>query len=384
MDMIDCVTGESLSLPEYTLPVIASRPFQRLRYILQTGNVSSVFPGATHTRFQHSLGAASLAHRLLTGLAARQPELRLTSGDIATCVVAALCHDLGHGPYSHSFDAFMAHVYPRWSHEAQSVDMLYYVAEKNKRVKAALGAAGVNVNDACTMIQGDAMGELPPGRAFLAQIVSGPVDVDKLDYLQRDRHHTLGGHFFTAAEIEQLLLGARVVAGQLQWSPDCEPLLRHVRSARTYMHERVYQHPRVKVLDAMMVAALLRAKDRLLDGGGTLADACGDPEYYVTLTDLVINDALLGTGCIDNYIFRRIAKGRLWTIAHETEPEQADGIVAALGPELAQRVVLDTVRIKNESMTSWGIEDVAPPRAVMRVICMCDEDVETVKTLIKK
>ena len=86
------------------LNIIDSKYFKRLQNIKQTGLLYHVFPGATHTRFEHSLGVAYLAEKLMKGLRNKQPELNITNRMIELVKIAGLCHDLGHGPFSHSFD----------------------------------------------------------------------------------------------------------------------------------------------------------------------------------------------------------------------------------------------------------------------------------------
>jgi deoxynucleoside triphosphate triphosphohydrolase SAMHD1 len=93
-----------IQMPPTCIKIIDTSEFQRLRDIKQLGTCSYVFPTATHTRFEHSLGVAHLAKNLLKYIKSNQPELDISDQDILNVMVAGLCHDLGHCILSHVFD----------------------------------------------------------------------------------------------------------------------------------------------------------------------------------------------------------------------------------------------------------------------------------------
>ncbi len=128
--------------PSWPYQFIDTPQFQRLRYLKQLGTTSFVFPGAQHSRFEHSIGVSHLAHQMITRIRSQQPELNVTDTEVKVCVhcvcvcpcvsvplcclflwacgrtrltpdsaqlitLAGLCHDLGHGPFSHAFEAWM-------------------------------------------------------------------------------------------------------------------------------------------------------------------------------------------------------------------------------------------------------------------------------------
>ena len=84
--------------------ILATPAMHRLRDLKQLGATSYVFPGATHTRLSHSIGVSYLAGKMMTSLRVNQPELMITDRDVELTRIAALVHDLGHGPYSHLYD----------------------------------------------------------------------------------------------------------------------------------------------------------------------------------------------------------------------------------------------------------------------------------------
>jgi HD superfamily phosphohydrolase len=131
----DAVHGE-ITLPPLCVAIVDSRQFQRLRKLKQLGNAQLVYPSATHTRFEHSLGVAHKAGMVATRIRSAQPGLGIDDRDILCVQVAGLVHDLGHGPFSHQFETFLARLaasFPDedplkaplhgWRHEDNSVRM---------------------------------------------------------------------------------------------------------------------------------------------------------------------------------------------------------------------------------------------------------------------
>lgn len=107
----DAVHGH-IELHPLITAVIDTDQFQRLRRLKQLGVAYLVFPTASHNRFEHSIGVAHLAGRLATRLQAGQPELAITEQDVLCVQIAGLCHDLGHGPFSHQFEDLIKKVRP--------------------------------------------------------------------------------------------------------------------------------------------------------------------------------------------------------------------------------------------------------------------------------
>ncbi|XP_071817032.1 deoxynucleoside triphosphate triphosphohydrolase SAMHD1-like isoform X3 [Apostichopus japonicus] len=129
----DSVHGH-IEMHPLLVSIIDTPEFQRLRFIKQMGMCYFVYPGASHNRFEHSLGVSYLAGKLARSLQSKQKSLKITKEDILCVEIAGLCHDLGHGPFSHLFDeAFLPKVRPDYigKHEKLSVDMFEHMLKKN-------------------------------------------------------------------------------------------------------------------------------------------------------------------------------------------------------------------------------------------------------------
>ena len=124
-----------ISLDMISLQIIDTRQFQRLRFLKQLGSAYYVFPGASHNRFEHSIGVCHLASEMVESIRSKQPELSISDSDVKCVKLAALCHDLGHGPFSHIFDnEFMPKICPDeyFTHEMASEDMLDQIVLENE------------------------------------------------------------------------------------------------------------------------------------------------------------------------------------------------------------------------------------------------------------
>jgi deoxynucleoside triphosphate triphosphohydrolase SAMHD1 len=172
--------------------VIDTPQFQRLRELKQLGVSYYVYPGATHNRFEHSIGVCHLAGQWMTILKKSQPELEITDSDIKCVRLAGLTHDLGHGPFSHLFDGlFIPSIDPdsTWTHEEASVSMLQSIIDEKRSLDISPQEL-VFIKD---LILGRPSSSYPQAeKAFLFDIIANQrnsIDVDKFDYILRDCHN---------------------------------------------------------------------------------------------------------------------------------------------------------------------------------------------------
>lgn len=249
--------------------LINTAPFLRLQGIKQLGFVQRVWPGATHTRFEHSLGVYYLALRALRLLLAHPNGLRLAPAEQAApqvLLAAALLHDIGHYPFSHAIEELG---YPIASHEQIGRQII-----ATGEVAEVLQRHGVDPEAVVDLI------DLPKGQEpqgvmrVLARLLSGALDVDKLDYLPRDARGCnvpYGGVDVTR------LLGSLRVAGQgndqrlAVGSKGISPLNSLVH-ARQEMFDNIYWHHTNRAMTIMLLRAV---QDALLAGAIAPADLTG-------------------------------------------------------------------------------------------------------------
>lgn len=159
-----------LTIPSKLVYDLIEHPFvQRLRRIKQLGMSEYVYPGATHSRFHHALGALHLMMNAVFTL--RQKGVKITDKEAEALYCGILLHDLGHGPYSHSLEHTLI---KNVAHEKVSLMMM---EELNREFKGKL--------DLCIEIFTDRY-----KKAYLHQLISGQLDMDRLDYLGRDSFYT--------------------------------------------------------------------------------------------------------------------------------------------------------------------------------------------------
>ncbi|KAG8865395.1 hypothetical protein FRB96_000285 [Tulasnella sp. 330] len=236
------------------------------------------------------LGTGHLARKLLETLRANQPSLGITARDLQCVTIAGLCHDLGHGPFSHVFDGHFVPAVkgPRpdgsyWCHEEASEMMLDALVKEND-----IPLSQDRVNFIKDLISGTPRLSLknnPPEKRFLFEIVSNKrngIDVDKWDYIARDTKAV--GETCTLVA-SRLIEAARVIGDQIAYNWKDAQSVYELFYSRYSLHKRIYSHKTAKAVEHMIVTALIAAEPVL-----HLAEAIDDPKKYLYVTDSVVED----------------------------------------------------------------------------------------------
>ncbi len=263
---------DNIRLDRAALLVLDTPVVQRLRYIRQVGHAFLVYPGATHTRFEHALGAYHLTKRALGALEERGELGRVAEEDCLAVRLAALLHDIGHYPFSHALEeAGFA------SHETLGVAKLNR-GELGERLRE-IGGPGL----------ADAIGALITGRSAspLQGLISGSLDLDKIDYLSRDAR--MCGVPYGTVDVDRLLStltlveagpGRREVGVLEKGVSALESLL----FAKYQMYRNVYWHHAVRSATCMFKRAVRAAVARGSLSPEAIAEATDDGLMELLIT----------------------------------------------------------------------------------------------------
>ena len=226
----------NIRLDPDALAVVDTPAVQRLRYVRQLGHAFLVYPGATHSRFEHALGAYHLARRVLDALE-DAGDVRTDPAERARLKLAALLHDIGHYPFSHALEEAGL---PR--HEALAARHLTSGALADR-----LTELGTPAEQLLPLIRGEARGPL-------AGLVAGSLDVDKLDYLSRDAW--MCGVPYGVIDVDRLLAALTVAAGPdgratLALHEKGLAALESLLFAKYQMYRNVYWHHAVRSATGM-------------------------------------------------------------------------------------------------------------------------------------
>ncbi|KAE9466501.1 hypothetical protein C3L33_01592, partial [Rhododendron williamsianum] len=258
-----------------SLKFIDTEEFQRLRDLKQLGVAHMVYPGAVHSRFEHSLGVYWLAGEAVNKLKTHQGlELGIEHYDEQTVKLAGLLHDVGHGPFSHLFEReFLPQVLKgsEWSHEQMSVKMVDHIVDRHhididsgtiKRVKEMILASSEF-----------ALPKSAKEKHFLYDIVANGrngIDVDK----SVPHENCL---------ITLLLETMRVLGDEICYRAKDYLTVHKLFATRADLYRTVYTHAKVKAIEFMVVDALLKANDYL-----DIASHFLDPSEYWKLDDTIL------------------------------------------------------------------------------------------------
>lgn len=231
--------------------------FQRLNRIRQLGVEGIVYPGAQHTRFQHSLGAYHLTHQAIASLEAK--GVKLAPAEREGLLAAILLHDIGHGPFSHVLENVLI---PEVSHEHISLAMM---KRMNAETEGALTEAVAIFSDTYP-------------RKFLHELVSSQLDMDRLDYLCRDSFFTgvREGNVGAARIIQMLNVEDDHIAVDEKGIYSIENYL----MTRRMMYWQVYYHKTAIAAETMLTGALKRARQLIAAGNRLFASPA--LEYFLS------------------------------------------------------------------------------------------------------
>ena len=302
-----------IDLDELESSLVDTEPFQRLRWVKQLGSANLVYPGANHTRLEHSIGVSHLVKQMASQSDVPNDEISLVS-------VAGLLHDLGHSPYSH-----LADVLPFGKdHVEVTQDII-----NSSQISNIFREHGVDTNEVCNLIKGDHK---------YGSLISGDVDGDRLDYLTRDSHYT---GVKTGVDTGRLVTKMSITDGELVIGEGGLPVVETFLTSRSIMFPTVYFHPFSRGAELM----LARATTAAIDNGIFTYDS------FVSFTDHKFLSELNSAGglsqkLVNDFEKRHITKRVLSITKDKTEElgiTNAD--VADIELSIAQKLNIDSSEV---------------------------------------
>jgi uncharacterized protein len=346
--------GIDVPLTDRVRRLIDTPPFRRLAHVSQLGLVSLVYPAANHTRQEHSLGVFQSAIEFLVRLAGDQRFAAVIGAkDAELLLVAALLHDIGHWPFGHPIEDLKLPQVP--NHEALADRDL-----QSGEIAAALREDwGIVAADVAALIAGNAH---DPKTRLLRSLLSGPIDVDKVDYLMRDSLHAgvpYGRHFD-----RQRLLGSLCLnqAGDgLAITEKGKTAAEMMVFARYVMFSEVYWHHAVRAATAMLQRAVFSLREAI------------DFDTLVRLTEGPFVDKLQAAAA-GNDGPRKLLDGlfgpsrklykRLAQYSYFEEPKLYERLARQPYPQLVRYAEAIAARLSRQLLIDVGPHDVlldAPP-----------------------
>ena len=319
-----------IKIPRGLLYGIVEHPlFQRLNRINQLGLASVVYPGARHTRFQHSLGAFHLMSEAVLSL--QQKGIFIFDTEAEAVQAAILMHDIGHGPFSHVLEDTLIHGI---SHEDISLLMM---EEINRYFNGQL-------NLAISIFKGD----YP--KNFLHQLISSQLDMDRLDYLRRDSFYTgvTEGNIGSARIIKML----NVVDDSLVVDHKGIYSLENYLTTRRLMYWQVYLHRTCVAYEKVLVNMLTRAKDLITSGQEVFASPAlhyflsnnVDREWFNTHPEALAN-------------YEELDDSDIWS-AMKAWKHHNDKILSTLATDMLDRHIFK-VEVSEEPVEENKIQEIA-------------------------
>jgi HD superfamily phosphohydrolase len=293
----DPIHGD-IKLEGLFLDLIEAPEIQRLYNVKQLGFAHLVFPGAHHTRLEHSLGAYHVATK-----ATEKLNLKKDESELVAC--AAMLHDIGHGPFSHTLEYIL-----RETLNVDHVDLTEKLIRGEHKIfdeseKDFVGSKGVFDILERREIDHKIVADLIRGnecdKPYLGQILNSSIDVDQLDYLIRDAYYT--GVAYGMIDIERFLQTLLICDNNLAVKKKGVGVVENILMARTLMYSSVYFHKTVRIAELMLSKAIEMVKD-------------ADPFEFFKMTDVELISELKKMGTFQHEIVSRLKYRKLFKQAY--------------------------------------------------------------------
>jgi uncharacterized protein len=278
-----------IDLDDLQNELIAQPELQRLTWVSQLSFTKLVFPGANHSRLEHSIGCSHLAGKIAT-------QLELTKDEKRTVIAAGLLHDIGHPPLSHILEKFSP-----VSHE-QVASRIITGHEKLHlpsagQIPTILESHGINPEKIANIVTGK-------NKSYLGNIISGDIDADRLDYLLRDAYYTGVSHGNIG--IERIIKMLKIKDGKICVLEKGVRSVEEMLVARMQMYPAVYWHHAARIAGSMLAKATSPVIDHI--------------PYFSSLNDFEFIEKLRTLGPFQKETIERLLNRKLYKRAFVATP----------------------------------------------------------------
>lgn len=293
----------NISFPKIMWDIIDTPQFQRLRNLKQLSTSHFIYMGNNHTRFEHCLGTGYLSRDLIYRCfdivnKNNKTNFQIDKNEVdylKQCVsIAGLCHDIGHGPFSHSFDTIInnLNLKKEWDHEKFGGEIIKYLIDENN-------IEGID-EDMLKMINSLIEGTNLHNTEYnwIYQIVANKensIDVDKFDYIQRDIYHS--GVKTLSVDYQRIFEDINIINDNICFSEKTDMSLHSLFDARYCLHNKIYNHPDSICVESMVKDALLLANDYF-----KFEEVIFSPEQFLKLDDNILDIILTFSMNLDDEI----------------------------------------------------------------------------------
>ena len=293
----------NISFPKIMWDIIDTPQFQRLRNLKQLSTSHFIYMGNNHTRFEHCLGTGYLSRDLIYRCfdivnKNNKTNFQIDKNEVdylKQCVsIAGLCHDIGHGPFSHSFDTIInnLHLKKELDHEKFGGEIIKYLIDEND-------IEGID-EDMLKMINSLIEGTNLHNTEYnwIYQIVANKensIDVDKFDYIQRDIYHS--GVKTLSVDYQRIFEDINIINDNICFSEKTDMSLHSLFDARYCLHNKIYNHPDSICVESMVKDALLLANDYF-----KFEEVIFSPEQFLKLDDNILDIILTFSMNLDDEI----------------------------------------------------------------------------------